>query len=418
MADIREPSLEGSPATVSLSALLRASHGLAGAIDQGTVDWRARSREAMDAWLGGVLMHAAERHGWNIPHTELMQLRWQALQIRRRNVRLMDGLARLSAQLREHDIDVLALKGAALNLTYYEALDLRPMSDLDLMVRQKDAVRAVEVLTESSCRRGHALVRPDFFPRFHYETELETVERNPIRIDLHARPFRPLRCAATIPKNGFWEGSASIEIGGTAVRILAVEEQLIHLAAHSAFHGHCRLLWLYDLCRLIDTHRGGINWHRVVEIAQRFKLVLPVRSALGKVVEQWPGCVPQDVVRSLESIRVGMRDRLTLYQSPRDAFQPIRHIAVNTICASGVRFRLAYLLRSVLPSAEHMGESYRGRHRGWLACAYFWRIVRAVSRNVLPGRSRKLRMPAGSSTSSLISRILGGLRRWTTFVGT
>ena len=109
-----------------------------------------------------ILIKYLRRHPNIIgPHTELMQLRWQALQIRRTNVRLMDGLARLSAQLREHDIDVLALKGAALNLTYYEALDLRPMSDLDLMVRPKDAVRAVEVLTESSCRRGRALVRPE-----------------------------------------------------------------------------------------------------------------------------------------------------------------------------------------------------------------------------------------------------------------
>lgn len=375
-----------------LPELLRAAHRDAAGIDEHRIDWPATTRAAVTDWLGGILLQAVDRHRWTVPKEQLMQLRWQALQIRRSNLRLMRCLDHAARVLKEQSIEVLALKGAALNLTLYDQGDLRPMSDLDLMVRSDDATRSVEVLELNGYRRGHALVHPDFFPRFHYETELETVESNPIRIDLHARPFRPMRCAATLPDNALWEWATSVAVDKGFVRIPVAEEQLIHLAAHSAFHGHDRLLWMYDLCRLIDTQRFGINWDRVVETSRRFELVLPLHSALRRAADLWPGLIPVDALNTLAAHPVGWREHLSLFQAPRDAYQPIRHVAVNFVCAAGWRFRCQYLIRVLLPSAEHMAEKYGKRSGASMFLTYAWRGLRAASRVVLPQARRRPRV--------------------------
>jgi hypothetical protein len=343
-------------------------------------NWRPLIRAACAEWLGGLMLQGVERHRWPVFQTEKALLRRQALQIRDNNLRMMRRLIDVTVALRERDVDVLLLKGAGLNLTLYERLDLRPMSDLDVLVRPEAAGRAVAALEDLGCRRGPDLVRNDFFPRFHYEVEYCTGDRLPVRIDLHVRPFRPLRYAHTVPPDAYWEQSRVLDVGGACVRVPANEDQLIHLATHAACHGESRLLWLYDILRLIDTCGGQLDWDRFLYCCRRWRLVLPVRQTLRRAGSLWgPGCW-NHVGNVLEGDTVGWKDRLCLAQAPRDANHPVAHVAVNLLCTRGLRFRAGYLLAVLLPGRGHMAQVYGRRHPGWLACAHVWRWLRAVAR--------------------------------------
>lgn len=381
-AGVHEANRVCAPA--ALARLLRAAHDMSLDLEQGAVDWPALVKTACDAGLGGLLLQAVERQNWPLAPAQMLQLRWQATQIGRSNARMTRHLGRIARTLAQHDVDVMPLKGAALNLTLYDEPHLRPMSDVDVLIHPSVATRAVSVLERSGYRRGPELVRGDFFPRFHYEVELLSDERSPVRIDLHARPFRPLRYGQTVPDEAFWQASRVVETHGAQVRVACDDKQLIHLAVHSACHGHARLLWLYDILRLLDLCGRDMDWDRVIDACRRWRLTLPVREALGAVEGVWGAVLPDNVRRALDEERCNWRDRLCLAQAPHDAKSPLRHVAVNVICTRGARFRLGYLMRVLIPDRGHMAQVYRGRHFGWLFYAHVRRLLRAVMRPLRP----------------------------------
>lgn len=363
-----------------LSALLLGAHRSTLDVDVGAVDWIDTARTACKGGLGGILLAAAEHHGWSIPERPLTWLRQQALQIRMDNFHMMRRLRDIATRFRGHNVEALLLKGAALNLTLYDRAELRPMSDVDLLVRPEAVTAAMRTLEQLGFRRGPGLVRSDFFPRFHYEVEYCSDEARPVRIDLHVRPFRPSRYARTVPTDAFWEDSETYDLCGAEVRVCSVEDQFIHLATHSACHGHCRLLWLYDIRRLIDFSGAAFDWDRMVSQCRRYGLAHPVRLALLAVEAAWGQACPERARRRLTGEAAGWRDRLCLAQAPHDAERPVRHVAVDLLCTPGVVYRFGYLWRMLIPDRCHLEQVYARRHAGWMVFAHVGRWLRAAIR--------------------------------------
>ncbi len=293
---------------------------------------------------------------------------------------MLRRLSQAAIAFQDCDVEVLLLKGAALNKTLYAGLGQRPMSDIDLLVRAEDIAGATTALEKSGFRRGVELVRRDFFPNYYYATEFLSESPDQVRVDLHARPFRPLRYAQTVRDDAFWDRARVVDMGGAPLRVAADEEQFVHLATHSAVHGHSRLLWLYDLCRRIDLRGPSLDWDHIVAACRRLQLVLPVREALRELAMRWGPMAPERAQETLNRQRVGWRDRLCLAQAPHDSTCSKRHVAVNLLCMHGLRFRLAYLRRVLLPDRAHMSQVYRRRHRGWLLFAHARRWLRVVTR--------------------------------------
>ena len=363
--------------------ILRAAHRPTDDIDHKKLRWPDLTSAACRAWLGGIVLEAIERHGWSVELPQLQQLRWQASQIERTNRQMLQRLSRTAIAFQDCEVEVLLLKGAALNMTLYKQLHLRPMSDLDLLVHPAHLPRAMTALEQSGFRRGAELVREDFFPRYYYATEYLSEPPSSVRVDLHARPFRPLRYAQTVRDDAFWDRTRVVDMGGASLHVAADEEQFVHLATHSACHGHSRLLWLYDLCRLVDVCGPNLDWDRIVATCRRLQLVLPVREALRELEMRWGPMAPERIRQALNRQRVGWRDRLCLAQAPHDSTCPKRHVTVNLLCLRGLRFRLGYLRRVLLPDRAHMSQVYPRRHRGWLFVAHTRRWLRAFLRPAL-----------------------------------
>jgi len=172
-----------------------------------------------------------------------------------RNVRMMHLLERIATRFNEAKVPLMALKGAALNLTLYEQPDQRPMGDLDLMVRHEDIESACALLEAMGGLRGEPLVRDDFFPRFHYELEYTLGDIYPVKIDLHVRPFRPLRYARTVPDHALWQGAESVSVGKATVLIPSTEDMLIHLCVHAAVHGCSQRKWISEIGQWVHRQR-------------------------------------------------------------------------------------------------------------------------------------------------------------------
>lgn len=291
-----------------------------------------------------------------------------------RNYRILRVLEKIARSFQDADIPLMVLKGAALNLTLYRRPDARPMGDLDLMVRESDAARAGELIARAGGVRTAVHVRRDFFPIFHYETEYVLGAIYPVKIDLHVRPFRPLRYARTVPPHAFWSGAVRVPVGEAAVLMPGPTDMLLHLLVHSAVHGNNRQLWLEDIALWVETYGDAINWEEFITHAQCWQLTPAARSALRAAEIRVRPVFPSAVCDRIAVADAGWRDRLALWQASRDAEHPAMHILVNALCTPDWRFAARYVLAAALPDSAYMAEELGVQNAAcrWLAHLRRW----------------------------------------------
>ncbi len=207
----------------------------------------ARAAAAMQ----GISSLLAKRLKWRGSERWKIFLDTQREQSTRRDALLGELLARIDRATRRENVEVIALKGAALRaLGIYDSGD-RPMGDIDLLARPEDfpaVARALRTLDfhESFVTRRHAVfagdaaAAPGVFGE-HID--------NPLKIEVHARIAEPLPVTVV-------DITAQVAAGLHAPGINTYPDRaalLAHLLLHAAgnMRAHClRLLQLEDIARL------------------------------------------------------------------------------------------------------------------------------------------------------------------------
>lgn len=325
--------------------------------------WADFAHDAGTRGVAGVILENDATRGLLLADVKAELRRWST-RAAFENTHAIRLVSPMIAALDRAGIRVMLLKGAALLQTIYDRPELRPMSDVDLLVHPEEALQAVEVLVNAGCRRGAVLVRNDFFPRFHYEVELFIPSPHPVRIDLHARPFRPMRLSRIIPDDALWQGAVQVNVLGTKAYVPRSELLFMHLAAHAAFHGCSRLTWLYDLVRFARHHHEMFDWSLLIRNCNDWRLGLAVRTAMDEARTLFGPFIPPSAQAKLSRQSTNWRDRLTLHQAPRDAQSPLQHVLCNMLCTPGITFNAAYLWNIVTPDAGHLngGSGSTGLH--------------------------------------------------------
>ncbi len=344
--------------------------------------WDEFTRAAIEHGVAGLILDRSQKTAVKIPKSALDTLRQAAMTVAAYNMRLICELEDLVCAMNQAAIPVLLLKGAALNLTLYPKVNQRPMTDLDLLIQPSDVNRTSSVLAKAGYVPGVALIRDDFFPRFYHETEWISQSASPVRIDLHARPFRPLRIAQTMPDDALFDNAKTVAVGNGQALIPNDEHMLIHLAAHAAFHGCNRLIWLYDIKRFVEQRAYTIDWDMVTQKCHEWKLAPAVLAAIRKATTLLGPFCPEPVISELERRSHHWKDRLILRHAPRDAASPIGHVAVNLLTTPGIIFKLQYVKALLFPGKAHLSELYHRTHLGWTICAHLSRIARLIKRAI------------------------------------
>lgn len=349
--------------------------------------WVELADNAAEAGVAALVLDHASANGVELPAIFRERLRAASMTVAVRHLNMMRELENVVRAFNQAGVPVMLLKGAALNLTVYERADQRPMSDLDLLVKPEDADKTLALLRSHGCRSGYDLIRDDFFPKYHYEIELFTGHARPTRLDLHVRPFRPLRLAAIMPDAALWHGATLVRTGKSEAYIPRPELMFLQLAAHAGFHGCSRLLWLYDLKRLAGHCGVSLDWALVSGYAAQWRLSCAAAYAMGRTEALLGQVFPASARGELRAHPTNWQDRWTLRQAPRDAASPLAHVACNFLCTPGWRLRAGYLMAHLLPGRNHLGERYPHRHFGWTGVAHLLRTSRAIGKvSTLPVR--------------------------------
>lgn len=231
---------------------------------------------------------AAPEDGWSSAlRDDAARCKGQALLVRPR-VRSL-----LLEPLAGAGVRALVMKGSAV-ADRYPAPGLRPMDDVDLLVKPHQHAAAAEVLRQAGWRttprQGPAYSLGSLHP-----------EMPGLPVDLHKELAVGAEQVFHLSAVDLWRDATPVTLFGAPALALPPETELLLIATHAGkpFHNFDRLLWAVDAAVIIAT--GPVDWNRLEEIAAR----ADSRSALAVLLGQAQrlGAVSPESLRRLPAGR-------------------------------------------------------------------------------------------------------------------
>lgn len=220
------------------------------------LEWRLASAAAAAHGISPLLSRRCRwQHGpW------LRFLRDQHVNVECRQRRIAKTLERIDADARSVGLAVVALKGSALHAMGLYAPGDRPMADIDLLVRERDATAAVAMLQalgyeESYAQWKHRVFKPvDSSPvpglGEHWDT--------PVNIELHVRIQERLPVSVADITGRIFPRDAHPGVNRYASDGALMGHLLLH-AAGSICNRSMRLMHLHDIA-LLSARMNADDW--------------------------------------------------------------------------------------------------------------------------------------------------------------
>lgn len=237
------------------------------------------SRVAVAQRVSPLLWRAVQRwssgdDGWSVPLREdSLRCKAQALMLRPRlGTHLFEPLAAAG-------IEPMVIKGLAVAERYPEP-GLRPMDDVDLLVRAGEHRDAAEILRRAGWRttrrQGPA-----------YSLSLGHPAMPGLPVDLHLDLAVGAEQVFRFTADDLWRARRPVTLFGAPVLVPDPEVELLLMATHAGkpFHNFDRLLWAVDAAVIIAAAASDgreVDWDRLGESTSR----AAARSALAVLLAQ------------------------------------------------------------------------------------------------------------------------------------
>jgi hypothetical protein len=306
-----------------------------------------------------------------MPSSTLEDLAESYCRISTANQRTLDRFLDIGTQLCSAGIDFLVLKGADLLTRVYGMMGIRPMVDVDLLIRERDLDAIHRLLTTAGYRQeidGNPAYRsPDGVLLLDITTSLWYMKPNELDV--------------------LWRRAVPRSLNGLSILVMGTEDLILHLTAYAVIHrGSCGHVFLRDLRLLLE--KEAVDWTTVVSEARQYHQTIPLFYALSLVRAEHAELTLLDRILP-ELVPRNMMERGYLFLLRRLVTDPpleeVGHVLLFLTQRSVPK--TTWLAQSFFPSPTFLtcryGESALHRPlRTWLR-----RIVRLLSRaSILLGR--------------------------------
>jgi hypothetical protein len=303
-------------------------------------------------------------------------------------VRIDDLLLRLDQRAREAGVAAVALKGVALHaLGVYQAGD-RPMADVDLLVRPKDAPRAAKVLESLGFTESFKTWKECVFARVdeRQPAALGEHSNNGIKIELHERIGEMLPLRITDVSEHVFPQQPQPGLNAYPSKAALMIHLLVHAAGAMAFQS-LRLLHLLDLSRL-SSQLTEEDWEAVLRAGERGARPWWAFPPLYLKSRYFPDNIPAGVLASLADGCPYLLKRAARHRTLSDV--SYSHLWVDAFpgveWSHSWREALGYLASRVRPSAKqiafraHTAQSENWARRGqWSRLSQSRRILKWIT---------------------------------------
>jgi hypothetical protein len=291
------------------------------------------------------------------------------------NLACLGFLEKLEAILARERLPVLTLKGASLLQRHYPKMGLRPMEDLDLLVRPEHRSRFAQILTALGFEANRR--RSDRF------------QGRWLTVDLHLHPLHTERIdnrKALLPEGiqPIWQNSEPWAAGFDWVRRPADVDNLLLLSLHLLKHYYSRLIWLEDIRRMV--HRCPEEFpNRLLQRAEALRCIKPMAYSLYVLETLYPkfACANPWVhawVRAVSPIEKAIL-LLCIADKPLALAAPI----LEVLAIRGLRARRRLALETLFPKRSVRQAEFgaiRPGQRAWFVPRRLIQALKLLQQNL------------------------------------
>ena len=250
-------------------------------------------------------------------------------------------------------IRTIVLKGIFLAENIYKNIALRPMTDIDILIRKEDLARAGSLL--------NALGYPSppqytGFLKIGFPCSVNSMmytADNPLKPSIHIHwhiinstwPLDAL--VAGIDMNTIWRSARPVRINNVETLTLSPEHLIIYLAHHGLNHSFNKTIMVSDIALTVRNYGSQIDWDTVMQEGEKFGLAFIVYAAL-KYVSKVSGLdIPR--LEELKPVRLGYLEKAIMEDLKRGNCS-YRLSYVSYLAAHRRAFdRLRFLIKTILP---------------------------------------------------------------------
>ena len=221
------------------------------------------------------------------------------------NILYYNALGKVLKVLKNIGIEVIVLKGAALAETVYRDIGLRPMGDVDILVKGTDLFAVDKELT----KLGYFVIIPRTRWQAQKEKELCRYEGTPewgcissegSFIEIHW-DVNPAARFFGIEINELWSNAQPVKIAGIDTFMFSPHHLLLHVCVHSESHfrggSSTQLIWSCDVAEIIKKYNREIDWESIV--LEKTNMYLFRRLCIAKNWFNAP--VPPEILERLKN---------------------------------------------------------------------------------------------------------------------
>ena len=252
--------------------------------------------------------------------TKLKEIRYHNLA---RNIVLQDELTRILTLFKNENINAIVLKGAALLDSVYKDISLRPMGDLDILIEEKDLLRAEELVLQQGYQyRVSQQLQDETREDCRHLANLWHKEKN-VMLEIHHHIVSP-GDPYYFDIEGFRVRAQSTTISGSKAPIFSPVDMLLHLTINflldRRFQSVKALGQLCDISEIIKHYGDKLDWDLLEKTAKEYRLTPSLHFVLYACEQLFGTPVPHSFMHSIEPSNF----------NPQDAGQFIRRRVLDT----------------------------------------------------------------------------------------
>lgn len=323
-------------------------------------DWDYLLNRARKNGVSPLLYFYQKEEKESFPKKFFEELEKDYYQTLTRNILIWEEIKSILKSLEEKKIEVMLLKGIALGVTIYPSLGLRPMADVDILIKDKDIFKVNETLNRLGYFSGINLQDIEL-GKTEYLTTLCYPGKN-LSLHLHWHLVN-----STIPNFSYiskinmeriWQKARLIEIFGIKALILSPEYLIIYLCEHSlrVTHSLSRLIFLTDISQAINYYQDKIDWDFLVKESYHFGLERMVYCGLYSANRILRTEVPSDILSFLKPKRLTLGEKIFLSLVAKIRSSPglsyLVHLAMNKKLLEKIKF----LFRTLFPPKKVLAQ--------------------------------------------------------------
>ena len=210
-------------------------------------------------------------------------------------------LKRILMRFNDSRVELVLLKGAQLGHIDYPHFSLRPMGDIDLLVKESDQLRIIKLMLEMGFSLYETSQTCDKFFIRQISKRRKKKTHKPIFIEVHSNLQVHIRLnkSFSVDMDEFWNSIQEKATAGFPFLQLCPTYNLIYLCSHLGEHHFSRLIWAYDIALLIHRHREEIDWGKLEDLCGRMKIRSPLYYSLSLCREFFQIPIPEKVLKGL-----------------------------------------------------------------------------------------------------------------------